>query len=247
MKNKYILIAVMITGAGLFNSCATTSKFTPGSGNKYQYKYKLISPVKNSNLMVQDDSIIIQFKIDEAAIQFQLQNISESNVTLDWDKASIGIGGRYFAVRHSKNFYGDTLRSGSLMLPPLGYLREVVIPRDNIYDAGDTWVELELLPTTDHRSLQLQKSIQKNVGQRISLLLPMMFGPTAKNYKFDFQVDSVKQIAWKDYVPITRVPAPPNPKHAVTALDNVTTAVIIVGVLGFSAYVLSIKKDPPVE
>ena len=132
-------------------------------------------------------------------------------------------------------------------MPPLGYLRDVVIPRDNIYNDGVKWVELDLLPTTDHRSLLLQESIQKSVGKRISLMLPIIFGSTTKNYRFDFQVDAVKRIAWKDYVPSKRVPAPLKPEHTVTALDNVTTAVIVVGVLGFSAYVLSIKKNPPTE
>jgi hypothetical protein len=132
-------------------------------------------------------------------------------------------------------------------MPPLGYIREIVIPRNNIYTDGDKWVEVDLLPTTDRRSLPLQESIKKNVGQRISFMLPLIFGPKAKNYKFDFQVDTVKRIAWKDYVPLKRVPAPPNPKHGMLALDNVTTAIIVVGVLGFSAYVLSMKKNPPSE
>ena len=212
-----------------------------------KYTYKLVPPVKNSNLLFLDDSVIIQFKIDEAAIQFQLQNISESNVTLDWGRASISIDGRYFAVRHASNFYIDTNRLSSICIPPLGYLYDAAIPRDNIYYDGNKWVELDLLPTTDHRSLPLQESIQKSAGERMSLMLPIIFGSTAKNYKFDFQVESVQRIAWKDYVPLKRVPAPPYPRHPATALDNVTTAVIVVGVLGFSAYVLSVKKSPPVE
>jgi hypothetical protein len=247
MKIKIIQFAVIITFSGIFMSCVTTSQFSPGSGNKYQYTYKLVSPVKNSNLLFQDENVIIQFKFDEAAIRFQLQNISESNITIDWSRASMGINDRYFAVRHTSNFYGDTLRSSSIIMPPLGYIRDMVIPRDNIYNDGDKWVELDLLPTTDHRSLQLQQSIQKSVGKQISLMLTMMFGQTTKNYRFDFQVDSVKRIAWKDYTPFKRVPAPPKSGHTVTALDNVTTAVIMVGVLGFSAYILSIKKNPPTE
>jgi len=86
--------------------------------------------------MFQDDSIIIQFKFDDAAIQFQLQNISESPVTLDWGKASIGISDRYFGIRHASNFYWDTTRSNSILMPPLGYLRDVIIPRDNINNDG---------------------------------------------------------------------------------------------------------------
>ncbi|MGD0037171.1 MAG: hypothetical protein ABSC53_07760 [Bacteroidota bacterium] len=247
MKIRTIQFAAIMTFSGIFMSCVTTSQFSPGSGNKYRYTYKLVAPVKNSNLLFQDENIIIQFKFDEAAIRFQLQNISGSNVAVNWNRASMGISDQYFAVRHTSNFYGDTLRSSSIIIPPLGYIHDVVIPRDNIYNDGDKWVELDLLPTTDHRSMQLQQSIQKSVGKQISLLLPMMFGPTAKNYRFDFQVDTVKRIAWKDYTPLKREPTPPKPEHTVTALDNVTTAVIMVGVLGFSAYVLSIKKNPPSE
>jgi hypothetical protein len=108
-------------------------------------------------------------------------------------------------------------------------------------------VELDLLPTTDNKSVELRELIKKNIGTRIGLLLPITFGSTAKNYEFDFQVDSVKQIQWKDYEPLQRIPAPPNPRRGVLGLDNVTTAVIVVGVLGFSAYVLSMKKNPPSE
>ena len=238
---------IMISFAGLLISCATTSQFSPGIGNKYQYTYTLVPAVKNSNLLFLDDSVIIQFKIDEAAILFQLQNISESTVTLDWSRASININGRNCAVRHTSNFYIDTIHGGSVLIPPLGYLLDVAIPHDNISFDGSNWVELDLLPTTDHRSVPLRESIQNSTGQRMSLMLPIIFGSTAKNYKFDFQVESVKQIAWKDYMPYKRVPAPPCPRHPATVLENVTAAAIAIGVLGFSTYFLSMKKNPPVE
>jgi hypothetical protein len=132
-------------------------------------------------------------------------------------------------------------------LPPLGYLRDIVIPRDNIYNDGDRWVEMDLFPTTDRKSVKLQESIKKNVGRQIGLLLPMMFGSTEYNYEFNFQVDSVKRILWKNYEPFQRSPEPPSSKHQVSGSDNVTTAIIAVGILGFSAYVLSVKKSPPSE
>ena len=104
-----------------------------------------------------------------------------------------------------------------------------------------------LLPTIDNDSAILRESIVKSVGRQIGFLLPKSFGSTEKNYEFDFQVDTVKRISWKDYTPVQRVPAPQNPKHGIFGLDNVTTAVIVVGVLGFSAYALSVKKNPASE
>jgi hypothetical protein len=247
MRTKLIRLVVLASMAGFLMSCGTTSQFTPGKGNKYQYTYKLMYPVENSNLLFHDDSIIIQFKFDEAAIRFQLQNISDSYLTIDWNKASMNIQGRYFALRHVSNLYRDSSSSASVLLPPLGYLRDVVIPRDNIHNDGDRWVEVDLFPTTDRKSVKLQESIKKSVGRQIGLLLPMMFGSTEYNYEFNFQVDSVKRIPWKDYEPFRRIPEPPSPKHQAVGLDNVTTAIIVVGILGFSAYALSVKKSPPSE
>jgi hypothetical protein len=247
MKTKLTYIIVIVFSASLLMSCGTMSRFSPGKGNKYQYAYKLTYPVENQNLLFQDDSIIVQFKFDEAAIRFQLQNISESYLTIDWDKAAISIQGRYFGIRHSSNLYTDTARNNSTFLPPLGYIRDIAIPRDHIYNDGERWIEVDLLPTTDNNSTILWESINKSVGRQIGFLLPISFESKTKNYEFDFQVDSVKRISWKDYEPVQRIPAPQNTKHGIFGLDNVTTAVIVVGVLGFSAYVLSVKKNPPSE
>jgi hypothetical protein len=248
MKVKLNHIAIIVSFSGLLMSCATTSQFSPGKGSKYQYTFELVYPVENSDLIYQDDSLIIQFKCDEAAIRFQLQNISTSDITIDWDKAAMSINGRYFAVRHSDNLYVDSIgSSSSFLLPTLGYVRDIAIPRDNIYYDGQRWIELDLLPTTDYNSVALRESIKKSVGQRITLLLPFTFGSVKKNYEFDFETSSIRQIPWKDYVPTKRVPAPPIPKQGVHGLDQVTTAIIAVGVLGFSAYVLTAKKNPPSE
>jgi hypothetical protein len=247
MRTKLIHFVIIILCAGYLISCASTGSFSPGKGNKYRYTYKLVHPIENSDLLFQDDSVIIQFKFDEAAIRFQLQNISDSYLAIDWDRAAISIFGRYFALRNMKNLYSDSAGSNSILLPPLGYVRDIAIPRNNIYNNGEKWVEADLLPTVDHNSKELQESIMKSAGQRVGFSLPVMFGSAVKNYEFDFQIDSVNKILWKDYEPFQRIPAPPNPKRTLLGLDNVTTAVIAVGVLGFSAYVLSVKKNPPSE
>ena len=247
MKISIIHLVLAALMAASLCSCSTMSQFSPGKGNKYQYGYKLVYPVENSDLLFQDDSIIVQFKFDDAAVRFQMQNISDSYVSVDWAKASMGMSGRYFAIRHSTNLYQDSLRSESILLPPLGFVRELAIPRDNIYDNGERWVETDLFPTVDQDNPALREAIRKSPGQRVSLLLPIFFGSVEKTYEFDFQVDSVKQIPWKNFTPYQRIPAPPLTQRSAQKLDNVTTAVIAVGVLGFSAYVLSVKKNPPSE
>lgn len=238
----------IVLSCALLMSCATTSQFRPGEGDKYEYSYKMTYPAENRNLLFQDDSIIIQFKFDEAAIRFQLQNISESNLTINWERTSMNLSGRYFSVRHSDNLYTDSLKfSSSVLLPPLGYVRDLIIPRDNIYFDGQKWIEEDLLPTVDENSSAVRELIRQSIGRRIGLLLSLRFEQKERNYEFDFQVDTVRHIAWNDYIPTQRVPAPPISKHGVPVLDQVTTAIIAVGMLGFSAYVLAVKKNPPSE
>jgi hypothetical protein len=53
----------------------------------------MVAPVKSPNLLFRDDRLIIQFRFDDPAIRFQAQNISSTNMRIDWTKASLGIGG----------------------------------------------------------------------------------------------------------------------------------------------------------
>jgi hypothetical protein len=246
MNSKLINILILALSSFAL-SCATTGGFTPGMGSKYKYMYVMVSPQESRDLFFQDDSIIAQFKFDEAAIRFQMQNISDSYLAIDWDRASISINGRHFPIRTSRNLYCDSAIVNSITLAPLGYVRDIAIPRNNIYHDGSKWTEVDLLPTMDNNSEILKESILKSVGKPVGFLVPMTFGSVKSNYEFVFQVDSVNRILWKDYEPFQRVPAPPQPKRSFLGLDNVTTAIIAVGVLGFSAYVLSIKKNPPSE
>lgn len=247
MKSKFFYLIIAIGCACILMSCASTGRFTPGKGNKYRYVYKLTYPVENTDMIFQDDSIIVQFKFDEAAIRFQLQNISDSYLTIEWSKSAIAVGGKFSSVRNMANLYSDTLLQNSILLPSLGYIRDIVMPRHNIYFDGEKWVEVDLLPTMDHNCKDVRDNILKNVGQKVNLSLPLLFGSNEKIYEFEFRVDSVKQVMWRDYMPIPRIPPPPIPKKTITGMDNLTAAIITVGVLGFSAYVLTMKKHPPTE
>lgn len=247
MNRKKILLMFGAALAVIGSGCATTSSFTPGSGNKYQYFYSLVYPAHAENLLFHDDSVIIQFKFDEAAIRFQLQNISNSTIHIAWNKVSLHQNGRYVSICHADDLYTDRFdTNASVLLPPLGYLRDLVVPRSNIAFDGKEWVEDDLFPTTDNRNVALRERIKHSARQQVGLLLPIAFGATVKNYEFDFQIDSVTQMPWKNYHPVKRIPEPPTlPSHPL--LDNVTTAILVVGVLGFSAYLITSKKNPPTE
>jgi hypothetical protein len=238
--------AVVLAGV-LLGGCATTGGFAPGVGTKYQYNLTMVAPSQTTDLTHRDERVLIQFKPDEAAMKFQIQNISDQEMTVVWDRASIGVEGRFYPVRHASTLYTDSASSMSIILPPLGYLRDLLIPAENIRFDGEKWVEADLLPTVDGNDAALRSMIRGSVGKQISVILPLRFGDTEAIYEFAFKVSSVRPIAWRDYQPVTRVPAPPVVHRSSGPLDQVTVAVIALGVLGFVAFIVSIAKDTPTE
>jgi hypothetical protein len=248
-RSMELAVVMLVLLGALVSLTSCSSSLSSGArGSKYRYQFKMVAPTPGNEMLYQDDSLIIQFRFDESAIKFQLQNLSESDLSIDWEKTSIGIDNRYSSVRHSSDFYEDTvLRKVSVVIPPVGYVQDVVIPRENVYFDGEKWVEIVLLPTTDKNSQALKQSILQSVGRTVSLLLPMKFGQTTKEYRFEFAVASVNLLAWSSYVPEKRMPPPPSrPKQAVRP-DYLTTGIVVAGIVGFSAILLTRKKDPATE
>jgi hypothetical protein len=134
-----------------------------------------------------------------------------------------------------------------MLLPPMGYQRDLVIPAENIRFTGERWVETDLLPTVDRGDEALRSQIRQSVGRQVSVILPLRFGANEVIYEFAFRVASVRPIAWRDHRPVERVPAPPVVQRSSTQIDQVTLAMIAIGVLGFAAYALSLAKNPPSE
>ncbi len=242
----YLLVVVLPSQA--FVSCAGGSFLGIGRGNKYVYAYSMSAPIENPLMVFQDDSLKIQFKIDASAIRFQLQNLSRSVISVQWDNVSVGIDNAYSLVRHSLNMYADTVQGrGSVRIPPLGYIQDLMVPVENVFFDGSAWVQSDLFQTIDGGREEMAQAIQKNVGKSIVVIFPIQFGTTSKEYRFEFRIVSVKQILWRDFRPAKPIPPPPTKKTRIELADEITTAFIIVGLLGFAAFMISLKKTPVVE
>jgi hypothetical protein len=242
---SYVLLVVLPSQA--FLSCAGGRFLGMGRGNKYVYAYKMTRPVESPLMIFQNDSLKIQFKVGETWIRFQLQNLSQSEMSVQWDKVSLGVDNAYSLVRHTINLYGDTAPGNrSVPIPPLGYIRDLVLPVDNIFFNGSQWEQTDLFQTVDGGKDVMAQTIEKNVGKSIVLNLPLQFGHRLQAYRFEFRIVSVKPILWRDYRPPT--PVPPPPKRTGSDLqDEITTAFIVVGLLGFVAFMVSLKKQPVAE
>ncbi len=237
--------ALMMQG---FVSCAGGKFLGIGRGNKYVYEYSMVGPVKSQHMLFQNDSLKVQFSIDDTSVRFRLQNLTGASVRIHWKDVSIGVDNRYSWGMNSSTIYADS-GSGrsSVPIPRLGYVEDLVIPSDNVNREGKQWFETDLFQTTDGGQKTTVEAIEKNIGKSIVLNLPLEFGGRIVEYRFVFTVTSVKRIPWSD----VRTPSrsvPPTPKEGSAEIeDQVTTGFIVVGLLGFVIFMVSLKKEPVVE
>lgn len=234
---------------GIFFGCGSTSSLQSSLGNKYRYYYSLVEPQKSADLLFRDRYLIIQFRFDDAAIKLQAQNISAVDMRIDWANATISAQGRQFSIRNLNVLYtSSAVPTPSLIIPPLGVIRDIMIPASHVLFRGSERREVDLLPTTDRHSARLRDSIRSIVGSTIEVTLPIQLDSLVKTYQFRFSVDSVQQIDWAEYQPPNRFPVPAEQaKVRPGSNDQITAAILVTGFLGFSAYMLTAKKVPPSE
>ncbi len=219
------------------------------SGTNFIYKYTMVQPDANDSLTFRDKYIYIQFKIDASAISFQLQNVSETSMSIAWDKTSLGVNKRIFAIRNKSTFYttGNAAPT-QLIIPSLGYIRETVIPRDNINYEKGKWVEKELFPTNDRGSQKMRKAITGLVGSEVTLSIPIKIGEIIVDYPFVFKVNKVSPLPSDVLPPVKdRPPAPKIPAQEASIGQDVVPIIIATGVLGVAIYLFSQKKTPAAD
>lgn len=242
-------VLVCSLAVALLGGCSAATRLQSTYGNKYRYSYSMVAPARSDSLLFRDERLIIQFRFDDAAVGLQIQNISPFDLRVLWTGASLGIGGLYSGVRTLGNFYDTTLAAQHVpLIPPLGVSRDVLIPVNNVYIEGDRWREMDLFPTMDFNSPSLRDSILALVNTKVDIVLPMEFGGEEKTYRFMFAVDSVRSISWsEDRFPAWFPRGPGTPRINPSINDQLTAAILVAGFLGFSAYMLTAKKNPPTE
>lgn len=243
------LIIVLALLGVLLVGCGASSRLQSAFGNRYRYSISMVAPTKSQELLFRDDHLIIQFRFDDPAIRFQVQNISTAKMRIDWTKASLGIRGMYTPVRNLSVFYDSSASPlVSPLIPPLGVLRDVILPRGNILFDGMQWQVADFLPTKDQNSQAIRNSIVNMVGSAIDVILPVEFESDSRSYRFSFSVDSVSQISWDEHrTPTWLPPGSPARKLRPSTVEQITAAIIAGGFLGIFAYMRTAKKTPIVE
>lgn len=237
-RSALVLAVILLSGcAGSFHAANT----------HYMYKYALMSPASSDDLIYKDRYIIIQFKFDESAIRFQLQNVSEAPISIVWEHASISLNRRTFAVRNSATLYSFAQDPPApVVIPPLGYVREVVIPRDRILYEDNEWKEMEMFPTQDLGSQNRKRAILRFIGSRVKFIMPVIIGEAETEYSFIFKVTDIAPLPKNTLPPKKeRPPVPAMPFPTMGASQSIMPVVITTGILGVVVYLLSQKKNPP--
>ncbi len=242
-------IFIVVVPALVLAGCTASSRLQSTLGNKYKYSVSMVGPEKSADMLHRDENLIIQFQVDDPGIRYQLQNISPDTMRIDWAKATIGVHDLVSPIRTMSTFYDTTkMQPPSLVLPSLGVVRDVILPRGSTYFDGVQWRIDDLLPTTDVNTYAMRNTIMRLVGSLIEIRLPIECGSDVRSYVFSFSVDSVRQIPWGNYRAASWIPvAPPVKGLRPTPKDNITAVIIAGGFLGFLRYMVTMKKVPVVE
>jgi hypothetical protein len=244
---NYVVANILIVSLMFSTGCAGLFSGTKSSG-RYIYNYTLTEPVANDQLLFKDEYVTIQFKFDESAIKFQLQNISDAPMSVVWENVAIVLNNRVFPVKNTATLYQTNLdHPSSVIIPSLGYIRDLVIPSEFIGVEKNAWVEKDLFPTDDQGSPARKKLITKYVGSQIKLLLPIKIGEVVQDYSFTFKVKGISPL------PENRVPAVkerPTPPQVVTSAGSTNTLMPVLiagGILVVAIYALSKEKASPIN
>lgn len=241
-NDRSSLFALVIAGA-LLAGCSGLGHSASG---RMWYTYELAAPVKSKDLLFRDDHLIVQFKLDESALRFQLQNVSEAPVSIDWEKASVSLNNRTYALRNSATWYAPpSVIPSSVTVPPLGYIRDMVIPKENVYQENGRWIERPFFPNDDLGSAKRRALIMRYRGSRVTLTLPVRIAEVVKEYTFSFRVGAIDPLPPNTLPPPKeRPPVPPVSGGEGSVTRAVIPMIITAGVLGVAVVLLSQKKTP---
>lgn len=245
---RYFTTLLLLASLSFSIGCSG-ARISGSTERQYLHQYTLVKPVINNQLIYRDEYIIIQFKIDESAVKFQMQNISETPVSIVWEHVALGLNNRVFPVRNNSTLYlTEYEKPLPVIIPPLGYIRDMVIPKDYIRQTKDAWIEKDLFPANDYGSAARKGLIMRYIGSEIQLTLPVKIGDVVQDYSFTFRVKNIKSVPENMLPPVKQRPTPPIPAHVVSqGSQSLLPIVLAGGILAVAIYVFSREKATPIN
>lgn len=206
MKKSFVLF---LLAGFMLQSCMTYyANYNVGlsSVESPEVAKKQIGEVKIENYKVkktamcsfEDDFIDVHWQVTATTFDFRLKNKSGKLIKINWDDASyVDIKGNVGRVMHNGVRYIVRNESQPMITIPKGTtLSDLLLPTNNVYfkvedKAGSfksSWKTQRLIPST-YKSLDAYyTSVDKYIGARMMVLLPMIVDDTQYYYTFVFEV-----------------------------------------------------------
>lgn len=189
---KYALYMLSLLSIGSLSSCYTTQS-VPYNTYTMQMTDSVGNPDQISTACTHVDSnLSVGFEFLKTDISMVLKNNSNSTIKINWDECLFIKNDIPSKVMHSGVKYTDRNQSMPPSIIPKGTLHtDVIVPTDNVYwkegyysqygSSPGGWEKKDILPTST-----------TNIGDKVSLYMPINVGTTTQEYNFNFKVKDSK-------------------------------------------------------
>jgi hypothetical protein len=147
-------------------------------------------PDGTTQYIYEDPSVRITWKLTNTRFGFLLDNLTADTLTVDWEHASyINQNQDTLRVIHDGIDFSmkDTVQQVTAV-PPFGSLEDFLLPTSNIYYDPDNFTLWRINYLFYHR--------KGNIGQNVSVELPMTIEGTSYRYRFRFTIEDWKDITF---------------------------------------------------
>ena len=144
----------------------------------------------------EDDYIEVIWYVSAKKFNFDLKNKSGHTIKINWDDISyVDVTGKAGRVMHAGVKYAEKNNSQpSTTIPKNATISDVLIPTDNVYYISGTyggWNEKNLIPSFYQSQEALNENAGKYVGQKMTILMPILIENVQNDYTFEFNIDKL--------------------------------------------------------
>lgn len=146
-----------------------------------------------SKYSYEDDFISVIWFFGKEQISFTLKNKSGFSIKLPWDDmAYVNEKGESKRVIHSGVKLVDrNAAQATSVVAKNASIDDILIPTDNIYYVSGQYGGWRYYPLFPRYSSQEEANSAGKVGQKVSILFPIIIQDVQNEYVFEFQIDDV--------------------------------------------------------
>ena len=161
----------------------------------YSYKFSMKESKEVKKLRYENDTLLVSFNFYAKGIKMDFTNKSDSVVSINWNEVKMtenDIEKRVICIKHDKRKL-KVVESPSL-ISPKAKISGLLVYDDNVYYSKKQGKEVmtikDMYPAQSANSER--KSVEKLVGTKIKLKLPLDINNTSHNKTFNFSIEEIQ-------------------------------------------------------